>query len=660
MKLKKVHISEFQSIRDSNPFEIDDITCLVGKNEAGKTAALQALYRLNPLIKAEGTFDVTDDYPRSDVEDYQQGVESGSRKPAVVVRATFSLDSEDLEVLEKDFGKGILKQSELTLSKGYENTLYISLNVNEKLAIESFIKAAQLPAELSNSLLVCSSFEEFTEKIDKDENPETKEHINRLRSSVEKVKKSNGLILYFYHNYLEGKLPRFLYFDEYYQLRGHENIEALIQRVEQNKLQKSDYPLLGLIELARLELKELLNPGRTQWLVNKLEGASNHLSKKILNYWSQNKHLDMRFDVRPGRAGDPDGMTSGTNLWASVYDTKHKVTTLLGTRSRGFVWFFSFLAWFDQQQRKQDPLILLLDEPGLFLHGKAQGDLLNYMEKELKGHHQVIYTTHSPFMVDPKRFDRVRIVQNKSMDTSIEMHSSDEGTKVFVDVLEATDDSLFPLQGALGYEIHQTLFVGPNCLIVEGVSDLLFLQTISGVLESAKRIGLDQRWTITPVGGSDKVPTFVALLGAQRGLNIVTLIDIQKKDKQSIDSLYKKKLLKKKNVLTYGDFMGTDEADVEDMFTPSFYISLVNAEFAVQMNSAIEESLLNSRVPRIVARLEEYFVTNPLKDHIRFNHYRPARYFAERIQDLKQSIPQEVLKRFEDAFKALNSLLYSK
>ena len=59
MKLTKVRITEFQSIRDSNEFEIGDVTCLVGKNEAGKTALLKALYRLNPIIETEGDFDVT-------------------------------------------------------------------------------------------------------------------------------------------------------------------------------------------------------------------------------------------------------------------------------------------------------------------------------------------------------------------------------------------------------------------------------------------------------------------------------------------------------------------------------------------------------------------------------------------------------------------------
>ena len=65
MKLRSVRIQEFKSIWDSNDFDVDKVACLVGKNEAGKTAILHALYRLNPFVDNEGEFDVTDDYPRS-------------------------------------------------------------------------------------------------------------------------------------------------------------------------------------------------------------------------------------------------------------------------------------------------------------------------------------------------------------------------------------------------------------------------------------------------------------------------------------------------------------------------------------------------------------------------------------------------------------------
>jgi len=75
---------------------------LVGKNEAGKTALLEALYRLNPIVSLDGNFDVTDDYPRSEVEDYQQGVEGGQRQEAVVVRAVFGLDESELEAITEE------------------------------------------------------------------------------------------------------------------------------------------------------------------------------------------------------------------------------------------------------------------------------------------------------------------------------------------------------------------------------------------------------------------------------------------------------------------------------------------------------------------------------------------------------------------------------
>ena len=66
MKLRSVRVKEFRSVWDSNSFEIDRVACLVGKNEAGKTAILQALYRLNPIIPSEGEFNLTYDYPKSE------------------------------------------------------------------------------------------------------------------------------------------------------------------------------------------------------------------------------------------------------------------------------------------------------------------------------------------------------------------------------------------------------------------------------------------------------------------------------------------------------------------------------------------------------------------------------------------------------------------
>ena len=362
----------------------------------------------------------------------------------------------------------------------------------------------------------------------------------------------------------------------------------------------------------------------------------------------------MRFDVRDAKPGDPDGMQQGVNIWGEVYDTIHMASTPLGTRSRGFVWFFSFLAWYEDVKRRGEKVILLLDEPGLSLHGRAQGDLLKYFDAELADR-QVIYSTHSPFMIDARKFERVRVVQDLGIDAAKELPRDKDGTKVLKNIFEATNDSLFPLQKALGYDSTQTLFIGPHSVVVEGASDLLYLQAVSGELEREKRIGLAPKWTIAPVGSISKVPAYVALLAAQPDLNIAVLVDIQRKDRPLIEDLYKKKFLKEHKVMTFGDFLEREEADIEDLFDRQFYLEIVNREFERQLERPVLVDGLG-REPRTVKALEIYFEKEPLISGA-FSHYRPARYFMENVAELWKDVSEDTKNRFENIFKVLNGLI---
>ena len=653
MKLTKARITEFQSIQDSTEVEIGDVTCLVGKNESGKTAVLQALYRLNPIVKADGSFDVTDDYPRRAVVNYENDVKANRRGPARVVQATYALESDDTKAVEDTFGSACLKDEDpaISLHKGYSNEIkFNGLEVDDKAALIHLVNVAGLPQPLTEQLLERETAEAMVEAL------ATAEQIKSVQKLVPTLQEisEQGVSGFIYNSILRDRIPKFLYFDQYYQMKGQDNLNALRYRQESKNLENSDHPLLGLINLAGLNLEELVQPGRTQALLAKIEAAANQLTQAVLPFWSQNKHLRMKFEIYPGQPGDPAGMTSGTNIWGRIEDTKHMVSTALGTRSRGFVWFFSFVAWYSHLRQEGKKLILLLDEPGLSLHAKAQADLLRYFEKQLKPNHQLIYTTHSPFMVDSAHFERVRIVQDLSIEpNSDNLPEEKQGTQVITEILDATPDSLFPLQGALGYEIYQTLFIGPNSLVVEGSSDLLYLQTISALLQKRGKAGLSMDWTITPVGGSDKVPTFIALIGAQEHLNVAVLIDFHKKDQQGIENLYKRKLLNKQKVLTYADFAESTEADIEDMFSPDFYLKLVNGTFG----SSIELSDLTSRHPRILRQLEEYLESSPLPNDAIFNHYRPARYLSDNIDSLANDISDQCLDRFEQAFNAVNALL---
>ena len=653
MKLKEYTVREFRSIWDSGTVKVDSqTTCLVGKNEAGKTTLLKALYRTNPIKDADAAFDETYDYPKREVEDYRFAIENGERDEAIVVECLYELEAEDTEAVTSVFGQKVLHSKAFTLKTYYGiKQKSFGLSVDENEARKYLADNPALPDALKTALTGALDWDAFATALDEAEATEAITALKLLEARI----REKGLSDYIFNSLIWPRAPKFLYFDEYYQMEGQANLNALIGREDAMTLEDSDYPLLGLINLARLDHRKLVETTNTTELKNKLQGAGNHLTNRIIKYWSQNRHIQMRFDVRDAKPEDPEGMQQGINVWAEVYDTVHWANTPLRTRSRGFVWFFSFLAWYEDIKRQKKNVILLLDEPGLSLHGRAQADLLRYFEAELSAH-QLIYTTHSPFMIDPAKFERVRIVQDLGIDAKEPLPKDKDGTKVLANVFDATDDSLFPLQGALGYEIQQTLFIGPNSLVVEGPADLLYLRAMSAELEREGRGGLSEKWVITPTGGSGKVPAFVALLAPQKGINVATLLDIQSSDRAQIEDLYKKKLLKKRQVTTYGDFAKKDEADVEDMFERDFYVDLINLEYSKQLKSPIVTSSLNANEPRTLRAIEAFLVDNPLQFGS-FGHFRPARYFAENSATLWHKVSDATKERFDAAFKHLNALL---
>ena len=651
MKLTAVQISNYKCIRDPCSFTISDITCLVGMNESGKTAILEALYRLNPIIPENGTFNLDDDYPRIDVEDYRVDVKNGRRQPAPVSQATFSLSEEDCKELEKDY-PGALAGAELILSRGYDNILQMEIPVNEEPVVQALLMNTGLSPQ---QLKVRAKHPTLSDLGSSLEGNEAGDASRQLAALVGEMRQK-GIAGYLAGKYLSDRVPRFMYFDEFYQMVGHVNIEGLIQRQSDNRLLESDYPLLGLIDLARLDLEEIVNPSRAVERDNRLEGASNHLSETIMQYWSQNAFLEMSFDIRPGLPNDPEGMRSGTNLWCHVYNSRQKVRTLLGNRSRGFIWFFSFLAWFSQHKRRGVPLILLLDEPDLFLHGTAQKDLLRYLEDESKTGHQVIYTTQSPYMIDARRFDRVRIVEDKGAQGKELPSSARTGTRVYTDVQDTSAGSVLPLYGALADGLYADLLSQKNILIVGDIADFLFLETISSLLVAGGAEGLDPRWKITPIGGAERLAAFLSLVGDQRSSIAASPMIVRKSELGAVDDLLKKNLLQKQHIFFYGTFTGTDDADVEDMFDPDFYLGLVNSEYHDSLSRPIKKNHLPSGDGRITAMITSYLESVSQTAKVQFDRYRPARYFAENSALVQKGISDETWLRFQEMFKTINSI----
>src|ERR1044072_9217474 len=314
MKLKEFRVREFRSIWDSGQVKVDDQTkCFVGKNEAGKTTILNALYRSNPIRQGDAVFDETYDYPKREVEDYRFAAGNGERDPASVVSCIYELEQDDLAAIAEVFGPKTLQGPTFTRETYYGKAKSMAyLNCDESAARKHLADNPALSDDLKTKLSNASDWQAFSAALG---DAEATEAVGALKALVARVIEATSARSYIYQELIWPRAPKFLYFDEYYQMEGQANLDALIQREDDDELEDSDYPLIGLINLARLDHRKLVATKNTTELKNKLEGAGNHLTTRIVKYWSQNRHIQMRFDVRDARAEDPEGMRTGVNVW---------------------------------------------------------------------------------------------------------------------------------------------------------------------------------------------------------------------------------------------------------------------------------------------------------------------------------------------------------
>lgn len=458
---------------------------------------------------------------------------------------------------------------------------------------------------------------------------------------------------------IENLVPRFLYVSHYDRMSGEISVEHLINQQDSNNIEKKeDEIFLDFLEFSGTTLEELRDTRRFEELNAKCEAASNSITEQIFEYWSQNDALEVEVKFSAGLPEDPAPFNSGTVARARVKNTLHRASVPFSERSAGFVWFFSFLVQFAQIRKEAGNVIILLDEPGLTLHGKAQADLLRYIEEKLLPHHQVIFSTHSPFMVPAHRLKTVRIVEDvvdKSGRRPIPL-----GTKVSSDILVTDKETMFPLQGALGYDITQSLFVGENTLLVEGASDILYLQAFSDALKRRGRECLDQRWTLCPAGSIDKIQPFVSLFGGNH-LNVAVLTDMARGNKKTLTKLKQSQILEVGHLYTIADFVDKDEADSEDIFEEALFLRIVNKAFNLPAEHNLTlESLSETRdkIPRLVKRVEAAFNTMP--DTIpTFDHFTPASWLIRNLEilDAEDGEVLSTLGRAEKIFQNFNKLL---
>ncbi|ENQ6478302.1 TPA: AAA family ATPase [Klebsiella pneumoniae] len=660
MKLESFRVRNFRSVFDSGLITTEKLTAILGRNESGKTNLLLALKSLNP---AEGFGKL------NDIKDFPRNRKLSECTPDTpVVDTTWKLTEQELAELSAIYPRA-RNITYVDISRRYNGKIrHINFSGLEKLTYDEQkikkevrkIKAQidlffdnvenkteqtqpdiQAISDICNALLPIpdrpidwseqakgkpQKLRQFLVKYDIELKSESDDALDELEDTLNEISNDSSRSKQA-REWILTKLPVFVMVDEYPELNGHHQMAEYTYHKQQGTLTNADIHFEKLCKVAGISPDELTANRNNSEVRNQLVNrAGAVVTTEIRRLW-QDKPLKIRFNV------DSDYFDTYVSDTNHTYD----VEVNLDERSRGFKWFFSFYITFfaDTKGGAAENAVILLDEPGLYLHAKSQADLLNHLTNDFDN--QIIYTTHSPFLVPIKNISDVKTV-------SI---AEDKGTTVTNDP-SGDSTTLFPLQAALGYDIAQSLFIGSHNLIVEGVTDFWYLSTISDVLTSAGRKGLNSKIIITPAGGAQRVSYMVSLLSSQN-LNVVVLLDDEKQSRETSVELQQQGMLNRKNVVFVSDALESkrDECDIEDLFNRDTFLQLVDESYDLKPGTL----KLNEKIPRIVKQIENSFSTD--KKH--FVKAKPARAFMNRLKDGDiQLLSTEELDRFEKLCDLIN------
>lgn len=523
MKLVAFRIKHFRSIIDTGWCNLssDNITGLIGQNESGKSSVLEALYSFH-------SGDLEEDYIRSD------GIYPE-------VSCSFAVSEDEMHEIINDNALQLPKGVWARVKKdGQRLNLCCSWS-----GLTSKSRKIRLESEELNSL-----FDEATGKTtvlgETDDAPE-----QELTTPT-----ADGFADAFF-----GFVPAFELFVDYDSLLPAKIDLADIVANKKVEGIKGAQNLLTIMGISPADLA-----GNDRIIGGKIRTANKDLTKEFQSFWSQyigkSNKIEIEFELK--HHDDSETVLAGKpylTFWVKDGDE----LLYPAQRSKGVRWFLSFFLQLKASALlHKDGRVLLIDEPGACLHAKAQEDVLKLFE-DIKDQLQIVYTTHSPYLIEAKKLYRLLAVQRADEDDT----SSE--TKVF-DIHKlgaASRDTLLPIYTLIGVNLqHQQVIKANNNAIIEEPSAYYYLQAFKKLVDERHEINL------IPSTGVTNIPLLVNLFLGW-GLEFIVLTDddeagkrVRRRLKADVyggdDALAKKHLLAIENC-----------AGIEDIFTKSDFREFV-------------------------------------------------------------------------------------
>lgn len=651
MLLTEFQVENFRSIDKSEWIDIEDVTALIGTNESGKTNLLCALWKLNPASK-DGDINLLTDAPRKLYSQLR-----ASNKDTVFIRTEFLLNDEESQHVSNLRKRPQNEVKKVSVSRKYDGRYYVSFpdeksptlnadifqkfiderikNIQELQLLKSeneekrdnFSDAFNQLKELFESSvinkvlidkasLVLSNLRDEKEPKTSELTKTLNETETFLRDHSTEIDKPSDDELANSRRYIVDNLPTFVYYSNYGNLDSEIYLPHVIENMSRTDLGAKESAkvktLKVLFDYVKLEPQDILDLGRSDSddelsdeeieLKSKekkersilLQSASTELTAKFRDWWKQGEYR-FRFEA--------DG--NHFRIWVS--DDKRPEDIELEGRSTGLQWFLSFyLTFLVESKDSHKDSILLLDEPGLSLHPLAQKDLSLFF-RNLSKTNLILYTTHSPFLVDSNHLDRVKAV-----------FIQDDGTTNVSSNLRANESnpsqtkSIYPVHAALGLSVSEMLFNNCTPVLVEGPSDQIYLSAIKTLLIAFGELTPKKDIIFVPAGGTRGVKPIVSLLTGKNEELPKILLDSDSQGDQMVQAL--RKDLYKDNpeyVLEVSKIVGMEQAEIEDLIPVDVIIKMARYQLRSNNPDVEFEDVYEEGKP-VLKQLEDFAQDNDI------------------------------------------------
>jgi hypothetical protein len=618
MQLIGYRVTNFRSVDDSGWINTDSVTSLIGVNESGKTNLQIPLWKLNPA--QEGEIHPNSDYPKRIFGTIRECPEDFA-----FIAARFSLQAGLANKLAALANVSSDVTAEVTVQRYFDGEYAINFHLFVKPRLPTEVVTSVLAASIKQMQVIqllkteeqahplilqklatlqasfgtgkASMAEELralissVQKLVPDSPPRSSALYPRVHALVDELEALCAVETAPIPSAVPGvkdmvlaALPKFVYYSNYGNLDSEIYLPHVVQNLTRSDLGAKEAAkartLRVLFRFVKLEPTEILALGQDHKDPSRqptepeiaaiaekkrersilLQSAGTDLTAKFKQWWKQGNYR-FRFEA------DGDHF----RIWVS--DDRRPEEIELESRSTGLQWFLSFYLVFlvESQGGAHKSAILLLDEPGLSLHPLAQRDLAEFFNG-LAATNQIVFTTHSPFLVDANRLDRVRKVY---VDEDGTTRASSDLRKSSAKNAQA--GAAYAVYSALNLNISESLLLGCQPVVVEGPSDQHYLTAIKVLLISQRLIAPTRELVFPPGGGTKTLRITASILTGRDDELPFTLLDgdamgvrMLKELRTNLYSADDRKLL---CTDSYAGFVGSE---VEDLLPPAIVADAVD------------------------------------------------------------------------------------